>query len=85
MLRSDMDSPKADIRRWAPAQELAARRILSEAARDRVTFVEALERFDDLRSVADAAGATADPERSQLENLAFHLTWARVRRAFGLG
>jgi hypothetical protein len=50
-----------------------------------MTLAEALERVDDLRDTADALGATADIRRSEEENLAFHLVWARVRRAFGVG
>jgi hypothetical protein len=45
---------------------------------------EALARIDDLRRVADAAGARTPRGRAERENLAFHLTWARLRRAFGV-
>jgi len=33
----------------------------------------------------DTLGAKASLAAARRENLAFHLTWARVRRAFGLG
>ncbi len=74
---------KADVVRWAQGHALAERRIQREARRSMPDFSEALERVDDLRVVADALGATVDARRYEAENLAFHLTWASVRRAFG--
>jgi hypothetical protein len=56
-----------------------------EAGREEQTLDDALERVDDLRHFADGLGATVDPGIGEEENLAFHLTWARVRRAFGVG
>ena len=50
-----------------------------------MTFGEALERVDDLRETADALRATVDIRRTEEENLAFHLVWARVRLAYGVG
>jgi hypothetical protein len=73
----------ADIRRWASGLEAAGRRATRE--RSAVPFAEALARIDDLRDAADALGAAADITRSEEDNLAFHLVWARVRRAYGVG
>jgi hypothetical protein len=78
-----MKATVADIRRWASGLESAGRRATRE--RRTVAFAEALERIDDLRDTADALGATADTRRSEEDNLAFHLVWARVRRAYGVG
>jgi hypothetical protein len=78
-----MKATVADIRRWASGLEAAGRRASRE--RGTVTFAEALERVDDLRDTADALGATAGTRRREEDNLAFHLVWARVRRAYGVG
>jgi len=74
-----------DIARWAQGQRLAQRRIASEARRRNMGLDEALERVDELRRFAGRLGAGVSRERAERENLAFHLTWQRVRRAYGLG
>jgi hypothetical protein len=76
---------RAEVQRWAQGHRAAARRIAEEARREQVSFSEALERVDDLGRAADALGAREDRRRAEVENLSFHLTWARVRRAFGFG
>jgi hypothetical protein len=80
-----MATAKADITRWARGQRLAQGRIAKESRDGGPSIQEALERVDDLRDFADNLSATVDRERAERENLAFHLTWARVRRAFGVG
>jgi hypothetical protein len=80
-----MDTTAADIRRWARGQESAGLRTAREERTGTMPFLEALARVDDLRDIADAMGATVDPRRSAEDNLAFHLIWARVRRAWGIG
>jgi hypothetical protein len=78
-----MTATPADIKRWASGLVSAGRRATRE--RRTVAFAEALDRIDDLRDAADALGATVDTRRSEEDNLAFHLVWARVRRAYGVG
>jgi len=80
-----MVDDKADVARWARGQRLAAERIARESARDEVPLSEALERVDDLRRWADSWGAVADHGSAERENLAYHLVWAQVRRAYGVG
>lgn len=76
---------RADVLRWVRGQQLAQRRIAREARARKVTFGEALDRVDELRSVASDLKAATSRARAQRENLAFHSTWQRVRRAYGLG
>jgi hypothetical protein len=76
---------KAEVARWAHGHRLASRRIAEEAARERPSLGEALARVDDLREVANDLGAHVDCVEAEEENLAFHVTWALVRRAFGVG
>jgi hypothetical protein len=78
-----MQATASDIRRWARGLETAGRR--TARVERTMPFADALELVDDLRDTADALGATADIRRSEEENLAYHLVWARVRRAYGVG
>jgi hypothetical protein len=80
-----VSNSKAAVQRWLRGQRVAARRIAHEARRARPDLADALERVDDLRRLADRLRATVEPARRERENLAFHLTWRRVRRASGIG
>ena len=70
--------------RWARGQRLAQERIAREAQRKPLGLDEALERVDALRHFGQGF-TRAGGQRSERENLAFHLTWRQVRRAYGLG
>ena len=80
-----MKASKAAVARWARGHELAARRIAWEAGRQRIPFAVALARVDELRRVADGFGAKVARARAERENLAFHLSWSRLRQAYGVG
>ena len=81
----NVTSDKTKIVRWARGQRVAAQRIASEARRrPEPAGAETLARIDDLRRVADSLGARESPDAAR-ENLAFHVTWARLRRACGVG
>jgi hypothetical protein len=78
-------TPSRDIERWARGHALAAERIQREAYREERTLEETIDRIDELRGLADVLGAPLERDQAESENLAFHLTWARVRRACRLG
>lgn len=73
-----------DVVRWARGQRLAQRRIAREARLESLGLEQSLDRVDDLRELAKSLAPKSQAE-SERENLAFHLTWRSVRRAFGLG
>ena len=79
------EADKAAIVQWARGQRLAEQRIAREANAREASFDLELERVDELRELADALGAKTDPELAHAENLAFHLTWAKLRRVLGFG
>jgi hypothetical protein len=64
---------------------LAQRRIAREARTAKLPLAEALDRVDELRAVATSLKATTSRTRARRENLAFHWTWRRLRRACGFG
>jgi len=64
---------------------LAQRRIASEAQGAKLSLGEALGRVDELRRFAQGLKARVGLRQAARENLAFHLAWRRVRRAYGLG
>jgi hypothetical protein len=70
--------------RWDKGQRLAQRRIAREAQR-KLSLSEALGRVDELRRFAQDLKAQVGLRQAARENLAFHLAWRRVRRAYGLG
>jgi hypothetical protein len=80
-----MRHSKASVARWLRGQNRAGRRIAAQAARRPPELDAALRAVDELRRFADASGAVVDPARSERENLAFHLTWRRLRRVFDVG
>jgi hypothetical protein len=80
-----MPSSKASLQRWLNGQRRASRRIAREASQVTPNLAALLARVEELRRFADGLGAEVDTTRSERENLAFHLTWKRVRRAFGVG
>jgi hypothetical protein len=80
-----MKPAKSDVVRWVEGQRLAAERTAKEARREPLDLTQALDRIDDLKRAANSLGARKNGTRAERDNLAFHLTWARVRRAFGFG
>jgi hypothetical protein len=80
-----MQGSRAAVQRWARRQRQVSTRIAREERRSPRSLSAALAHVDQLRQLAADLGATSTSPRAQQENLAFHLTWQRVRRAFGVG
>jgi uncharacterized coiled-coil DUF342 family protein len=76
---------RLDILRWASGQRLAQRRIAREARTATLDLAETLDRIDELRELARSLNAKVVRARAARENLAFHRTFARLRRAHGFG
>jgi hypothetical protein len=80
-----MQSSKMLAKRWAQGQRRASLEVARDARRAEPDLSAALRSVDELRRFADQRGARGGRRRAERENLAFHLAWRRVRRAFGFG